>query len=86
MTRKLFEGGKNSREEIFQGNTLKQNRFKEQNIQCLFVSSIMVGRCSFAVDYLSAEQLYYVPSARHYKPRLVYFLPHFSVRFIIKSG
>ena len=27
----------------------------------------------------------HVPYARHYKPRLVYFLPHFSVRFIIKS-
>ena len=28
----------------------------------------------------------YVPYARHYNPRFVYFLPHFSVRFIIKSG
>ena len=27
----------------------------------------------------------YIPYARHYKP-LVYFLPHLSVRFIIKSG
>ena len=26
-----------------------------------------------------------VPSAPHYKPRLVYVLPNFSVRFIIKS-
>ena len=26
-----------------------------------------------------------LPYARHYKPRLVYFLPHFSMRFIIKS-
>ena len=29
---------------------------------------------------------YYLPYARHYNPRFVYFLPHFSVRFIIKSG
>ena len=28
----------------------------------------------------------YIPYARHYNPRFVYFLPHFSVRFIIKSG
>ena len=27
-----------------------------------------------------------LPYARHYKLRLVYFLPHFSLRFIIKSG
>ena len=27
-----------------------------------------------------------LPYARHYKPRLVYFYPIFSVRFIIKSG
>jgi hypothetical protein len=27
-----------------------------------------------------------IPYARHYNPRFVYFLPHFSVRFIIKSG
>ena len=27
-----------------------------------------------------------VPYARHYNPRFVYFLPHFSVRSIIKSG
>ena len=27
-----------------------------------------------------------LPYARHYKPRLVYFLPHFSLRFIFKSG
>ena len=26
-----------------------------------------------------------LPFARNYKPRLVYFLPHFWVRFIIKS-
>ena len=28
----------------------------------------------------------YLPYARHYNPRFVYFLPHFSVRFITKSG
>ena len=28
----------------------------------------------------------YIPYARHYNPRFVYFLPHFSVRFIIKRG
>ena len=28
----------------------------------------------------------YIPYARHYNPQFVYFLPHFSVRFIIKSG
>ena len=27
-----------------------------------------------------------IPYARHYNPRFVYFLPHFSVRFIIKRG
>ena len=26
-----------------------------------------------------------IPYERHYNPRLVYFLPQFSVRFIIKS-
>jgi hypothetical protein len=25
----------------------------------------------------------YVPYARHYNPRFVYFLPHFSLRFIL---
>ena len=28
----------------------------------------------------------FIPYACHYKLRFVYFLPHFSVRFIIKSG
>ena len=27
----------------------------------------------------------YVPYARHYKPRLVYFLPHFSLRLILQT-
>ena len=27
-----------------------------------------------------------IPYTRHYNPRFVYVLPHFSVRFIIKSG
>ena len=30
--------------------------------------------------------IFSLPYARHYNPRFVYFLPHFSVRFIIKSG
>ena len=28
----------------------------------------------------------YIPYARHYNPWFIYFLPHFSVRFIIKRG
>ena len=28
----------------------------------------------------------YVPYARHYNPRFVFFLPHFSLRFIFESG
>ena len=30
--------------------------------------------------------VYGLPYARHYNPQFVYFLPHFSVQFIIKSG
>jgi hypothetical protein len=29
---------------------------------------------------------FYVPYARHYNPRFVFFLPHFSLRFIFESG
>ena len=29
---------------------------------------------------------WYVPYARHYNPRFVFFLPHFSLRFIFESG
>ena len=31
-------------------------------------------------------RLLYIPSAIHYKLRLIYFLPNFSLSFIIKSG
>ena len=27
-----------------------------------------------------------IPYAHHYKPRFVHFLPHFSLRIVIKSG
>ena len=36
--------------------------------------------------YKKSHWILKIPYARHYKPRLVYFLPHFSLRFIIKSG
>ena len=29
---------------------------------------------------------FYVPFARHYNPRFVFILPHFSLRFIFESG
>ena len=35
---------------------------------------------------VNAQRVSHIPFARHYNPRFVYFLPHFSVRFIIKSS
>ena len=31
------------------------------------------------------EYVFYLPSARHHNPWLVYFLPHFSVRLIFQT-
>ena len=43
--------------------------------------------CQFTADLTALNQNYIVhlnvPYARHYKPRLVYFLPHFLLRFIL---
>ena len=51
--------------------------------------------CLPEIESLSQKLLKFIPTtifiiwllyARHYNPRLLYFSPHFSVRFMIKSG
>ena len=40
----------------------------------------------YAMSMTGTEGTRYIPYTRHYMPRLVYFLPHFSLQFITKSG
>ena len=51
----------------------------------------LISEFSYTVKSRAEARLDYwhpmlLPYARHYNPRFVYFLPQFSVRFIIKSG
>ena len=49
--------------------------------------AIIVARLSYDIDPLNLiHNCFHLPYVRHYKPPLVYFLPHFSVRFKDKSG
>jgi hypothetical protein len=40
---------------------------------------------SLCANFDNPKRLNGIPYARYYNPRLVYFLPHLSVMFIIKS-
>ena len=61
-----------------------------------FIDNLKRLACASKQDLLELAILEYeqktkwtdfeIPYARHYDPRLVYFLPHFSVRSIIKSS
>ena len=48
----------------------------------------VIPQVSIIMTLVVGEQLeiFWLPYPRHYKPRLVFFLPHFLVRFIIKRG
>ena len=44
---------------------------------------IFDGHAGSGCAVTAANELHQVPYVRHYKPRLVYFLPHYSLRFIL---
>ena len=65
------------------GSLGKRMKHQERNYNMQYNSS-----SAFFIGYISPQSstMKLVPYARHYNPRFVFFLPHFSLRFIFESG
>ena len=63
---------------------LKVTIYQFSNLRLLKVQIFWEGHKNLA--HLPLFIWHYIPYARHYKPRLVFILTHFSLRLIFQSG